>query len=155
MADIVVDGSGVSSPEATISNQKRIPRPARSRRTILLTLADAVDHVLRIEEVNPGETRAVERARLAVRSALSTFVSYCTQGFKYYNARHPIEINASISLSQITVLSNTVTASGWSDFPEWMDVAHLRVDGQSYEVTSYGASTFTVDGTLADGTYRS
>lgn len=151
MADLTISGTGTGAP-LPISTASRIPRPSRTRRTEILTLADAVDRVLRIEEINSSESRAVERAVLAVQSALNSFVSYSTQGFRFYDGRYSLVTSAPITIATITVVSNTVTPGALSQ-PDWMDMAHLRIAGQSYPVNSYSNSSFTVDGTLPDGTY--
>jgi hypothetical protein len=118
----------------------------------LLTFADAVDHVLRVEEINPSSTRAVERAELAVQAARKSFITYSTQGFRYYDSRAHIVFGANVDLGEVTVSSNLVTPTTAPSWPSWMELAQLRIDNKTYPVLDSSASAATVSG-LPDGTY--
>lgn len=146
------NGTPVSTPTASTSVTAAISRPIRYRRPRLLTMADAVDRVLRCDEINPGETRSVERAVLAVRSAVGSFASYSTQGFKYYDARARLVLEATDSIGEITVSNGTVTPTVATTWPSWIDYSALRVSNKSYPVLSHTGTTLQVD-TLPNGTY--
>ena len=146
-----INGTPVTSPLSNTTTDI-IPRPSRSRRATLLTFADAVDHLLRVEEINPNEPRAVERAQIAVQTAMNSFVTHSSQGFRYYNATDHIVVEASATLGTMTIASGVVTPVT-ATFPSWIDFASLRVNQKSYPVKGYTASTLTIDAGLADGTY--
>jgi hypothetical protein len=145
-----VNGTLATAPSTTTG----IPRAQRSRRRLLLTFADAVDHVLRVDEVSPGATRAVERAELAVRAANKSFITYCTQGFRYYDSRAHIVFGANVPLGSVTVSGNVITPTTAPSWPSWMELAQIRVDGKTYPVLSYTSGSATVSG-LPNGTYTS
>ena len=154
MSTSTITGSLSSAPTLSTAGSQRIPRPLKSRRIQMLTLAKAVDRVLSMEEINPGESRAVDRAIEAVMSARQSFVSYAPSGFHYYDARINLSIDGAYDLGACTVASNVVTPTN-SSFPSWTDLSHMRVNNRSYPVMGYSGSTFEVDGTLADGSYTS
>jgi hypothetical protein len=149
----IINGQPVSSPTQSTSIQSPTPRPARFRRRRLLTLADVVDHLLRIDEVNPGEPRAIERCILAARSALNNFLSYSTQGFKYYDGRAKVVLEASISVGAITVSNAVASPTSPVDWPSWVLQGVLRVGRHAYPVLSFADGTVTVDGALPNGSY--
>ena len=131
-----------------------ITRPERYRRRHTPTLADAVDRLLSMDEINPNEPRAINRAIAAVKSATNSFVSYAPMGFKYYNARKRIDVGGAITLGDITVSSGVVTDDGgFTSWPTWMQTAHCRFGNQSYPVTAYDGSGFTIADPPADGSY--
>jgi hypothetical protein len=130
-----------------------IKRPSRARRKALLTMADAVDHLLRIEEINPNESRAVERAIMAVKSAVRNFTSHSTQGFRYYDAREHLVAEATIDLGEVEVTSNVVTPTTPPTWPSWMDYATIEIGGEQYKVMSYDSTTATISDGATDGTH--
>lgn len=155
MADHTINGTPATSPDITTATTTLIPRSTRTRRRFVLTLADAVDRVLDVEDINPGEARSPERAIKAVLAALNSFVSYSTQGFHYYDARENINLNATITLGDVTVSSGQVTIdAGAPSWPSWIELSHLRVDNSSFPITGYSSTTLFVDN-LDDGSYSS
>jgi hypothetical protein len=130
-------------------------RPAIDRRTPLLTLASVVDHLLLLDEINPGEPRSVERATKAARDALSSFASYSTQGFRYYESRAKIVMPGTVSLGTITVSNGVFTMPGTFTMPSWAPLGHVSIDRNNnkvYPVLLVNGQSITVD-TLPNGTY--
>ena len=107
--------------------------------------------MLRINEINPAETRAIDKAEQAILAAHKTFATYNTSGFKYYESNRTVTIDGVYDLGAITVNSNIVTPTN-AVWPSWMEIAHIRVGSHSYPVLGYSGSTLQTEG-LADGTY--
>jgi hypothetical protein len=149
----IINGIPAASPSPNTSQQSPIPRPDRFRRRRLLTLADVVDRLLRMDEVNPGEPRAIERSILAAQAALSNFLSYTTSGFKYYDARAKLLLEPLIQLGGFSVTGGVVSPDDATVWPDWILQGVLRVGQQSYPVLAYGGGTITVDASIPDGTY--
>jgi hypothetical protein len=132
-----------------------IPRPTITRRKKLLTMADAVDRLLRVEEINPAETRAIERAIEAVRAAARAFLSHSTSGFRYYDSRDVVTYGGTIDLGTITVASNEVTCdNGFVDWPSWVALGSIYANNGSYRVTDSDVTSLYTTG-LPDGSYTS
>jgi len=127
-----------------------LPRPARSRRQALLTMADVVDRILLMEEINPSEAKALARAVDATKAAMRNFVSYSLQGFRYYHGRSKVILPGVVSLGTITVSAGEITTS--ETLPDWNAYGHVQVGDKYYPVTSGNADPMTVDD-LPDGSY--
>lgn len=130
-----------------------IPRPARTRRKRQVTLADAVDRLLLMDEINPGETRAVSRAIKAVQTAIDNFSSYSSAGFRYYNARYGFDLGATFTIGDCTVASNVLTPDDALTYPSWILYGHVKINNELYPVRSVSGQDITLDGTIADDDY--
>jgi len=129
-----------------------IPRPQRSTRRRLLTVADAVDHLLRVEELKAGQPRNVDRCVFALKAALNSFVTYSPQGFRYYDSRRVLIPGVSVDLGTVVVSSNVATPSVAPTWPSWVAYGHLHAGKQSFAILSTDATTATMDN-MPDGTY--
>jgi hypothetical protein len=130
-------------------------RPAMDRKTPLLTLASVVDHLLLLDEINPAEPRSVDRASKAARDALSSFASYSTHGFRYYESRAKIIMPGTLAIGTITVTDGVFEVDGSVTIPDWAPLAHVRIDRSAnkvYPVLLVNGQNLTVE-TLTDGTY--
>lgn len=146
-----INGTPASSAAPVQSRSSLIVRPQRSRRLQLFTLAAAVDHLLRMDEINPSEPRSVERAVAACQSALGSFASYSTQGFRYFQARAKVVMPGRVTAGTVTVSGGEATAS--EGLPDWIDLATLRIGNHSYPVLGSGSGVFYVGSELLDGEY--
>lgn len=145
-------GTPTSAPY-TGATTEAIPRPVRVRRKRLISLADMVDHLLRVEDINAGEDRSVERAVLACKAAIDDFAAYSPQGFKYLEGRAQIVLGAAVTVGEVSVSSGVVTPTVAPSWPSWMDFANFRINDSTYQILGYDSTTATVDESLADGTY--
>jgi hypothetical protein len=151
----IIVGAPVVYPSPNTNQQAPIPRPDRFRRRKLTTLADVVDRLLRMDEVNPAEPRAVERCILAAQSALNNFLSYTTSGFKYYDARARLVLEPQVQLGAFAVSSGVVTPTTAVSWPSWILQGVLRIAQHAYPVLSFSGSTITVDASIPNGSYTS
>ena len=131
-----------------------IERPERYRRKHLPTLADAVDRLLGMEEINPAESRAVNRAVAAVKSANASFASYSSSSFRFFNSRKILTIGGSISVGTATVSGDSVTVENVPTWPSWVNIGHLRMNEASYPILSESSDTLTIRDAPEDGTYE-
>ena len=105
-----------------------IPRPNRNRRQILPTFADAVDRVMRVENISIDDTRAINRIAEGVRSALEMFATYSDAGFKYYHDRYVFNAPGAEMLAALTIAADgTVTVNSGETLPTWLEYGHLRL----------------------------
>ena len=132
-----------------------ITRPQRTRRKRLKTLADAVDRLLRMDEINPAETRAVARAIEAVKTAIGNFSSYSASGFKYYNANARLYLGGTITIGAGSIASNILTPTVVPTWPDWVLYGHIRFNEQSYAVISQSGDTLLLDGEIENDNYTS
>lgn len=131
-----------------------IKRPTRARRRNLLNLADVVDHVLRVEEVNPDERRSVERAVIAAKSAVRNFVSHSTSGFRYYDSRDHLVFNPTYSVGEVTAASSVLTPTVAPTWPSWIAFGTIQLGDSQYVVLDSDATTVTIDEGVSDGVYQ-
>jgi len=115
-------------------------RVESARRPLMVTLQDAVNHVLRSADLSANEPEAKSAALRAVRYACDNIVVY--HRWKAYQAYTTVMINGPYTTGSVSYSSSTgiVTLTGGS-WPDWARYGELRMGSQEHSVVEVISAT--------------